>query len=520
MKKILGLILIVFCFKLSAEDTTYVVLPEAQLKLLAVTNGGMGNLDCEIRWNPAYNNYYSYRLIYEFNNKRLIILKGKEKEYVQQINCCDLLAQDGSISPIKIITEFKGVFEIEIKNKDNILIKNIISNSIANAGKLHTLAPISNFIYANSDLINYGVTVTALEDCEVIIKFKQKRIDEDSVQHFKLFKNQSHTIERLLNNKVEFRFHNQNSTIEIVSNQPVLTTQYYFEKPLPDYYSFSAIELDVQNTKSSKYNNFIQLPQIDLSSSNYCKLNSLNNKLGHYYIYSKGENEIYIDGKKSIFTKDSLLLIYVYNYVELYYRNPIQIFPINLKSIYSVTSQIPINNFDSSVTNFFYRIEQKRIDSLNLINDTWEDMDLFLTVSNRTNSDAVNGITDNLVNKANKETMQGLGTARFGNTSRRWENRTHEKPIIAKKTGATGFTFTYDTKKLLNAPRGTYKIEVEVDCDKKITYIGYRGGTAKDEPTNGKSVAKTVQEYLKNAKVFATSSTNCPERILVKFAVL
>lgn len=89
----------------------------------------------------------------------------------------------------------------------------------------------------------------------------------------------------------------------------------------------------------------------------------------------------------------------------------------------------------------------------------------------------------------------------------------------AKKAGAAGYSFTCNTNSLKNAPRGTYQIEVEVDCNMHKTYIGDRGGTAVDDPATGKSRAKTIQAFLSCATITKTSAAVCPERVIVLFSV-
>lgn len=89
----------------------------------------------------------------------------------------------------------------------------------------------------------------------------------------------------------------------------------------------------------------------------------------------------------------------------------------------------------------------------------------------------------------------------------------------AKKATAAGYAFTCNTSSLKNAPRGTYNIEVEVDCNMRTTYIGDRGGTAQDDPAAGKSRAKTITAFLNCATITKTSAALCPQRVIVTFNV-
>lgn len=138
------------------------------------------------------------------------------------------------------------------------------------------------------------------------------------------------------------------------------------------------------------------------------------------------------------------------------------------------------------------------------------------------------GLSDLLKNKGTKKSGQGTGTSGDGTASGDWGKGpggggTGDAPIKGRgkavNAGAAGYAFTCNTSNLKNAPRGTYKIEVEVDCNMSKTYIGYRGGTAQDDPAAGKSVAKTVQAFLSCATITKNSASVCPQKVIVTFTV-
>lgn len=142
------------------------------------------------------------------------------------------------------------------------------------------------------------------------------------------------------------------------------------------------------------------------------------------------------------------------------------------------------------------------------------------------NADKLN---DMLKKSGNKRPGSGSGTSPTGDGKGggNWGNGTGgggTSPIPggsgkAKRAGAAGYAFTCNTNNLKNAPRGTYQILVEVDCSMHATYLGYQGGTAQDSPSEGKSVAKTIQAFLGCATISKTSAAVCPQKVIVQFSV-
>lgn len=139
-------------------------------------------------------------------------------------------------------------------------------------------------------------------------------------------------------------------------------------------------------------------------------------------------------------------------------------------------------------------------------------------------------INDRLKNPGTKKPGSGTGTDGTGDASGRWGNGpggggTGDAPIKgppggkAKKPGAAGYTVTSNIKRIKNAPFGQYNIEIFVDCNQTATLVSIRGGTAQDNPGEGKYVSKAVSDYMKYISVIKGPASTCPQNLLVSFNI-